>query len=40
MTVEWGGQPRKQALAQEDSWQSILKFLSTKLAAANLTSRL
>lgn len=40
MTVEWGGQPREQALAQEDSWQSILKFLSTKLAAANLTSRL
>lgn len=40
MTVEWGGQPREQALAQEDSWQSILKFLSTKLAAANLTSHL
>ena len=40
MTAAWGGQPRQQALAQEDSWQSILKFFSTKLAAANLTSRL
>lgn len=40
MTVAWGGQPREQALAQENSWESILKFLSIKLAAGNLTSHL
>lgn len=40
MSVEWGGQPREQALAQEDSWRCILKFFSTKLVVANQKSRL
>lgn len=38
--VEWGGQPQEQALAQEDSWQHILRFFATKLSLANQKSHL
>lgn len=40
MCVEWGGEPRQQAFAQEDSWRHILKFFSDKLSLTNQKSRL
>lgn len=40
MSVEWGGQPREHALAQEDSWKHILNFFSKTLSVANRKSSL
>ena len=40
LSVEWGGQLREHALAQEDSWKHILNFFSLKLSLANNQSRL
>lgn len=40
MSIEWGGNPRQHAMAQEDSWKHILNFFSIKLAFASYSSRL
>ena len=40
MLVEWGGESREHACAQEDSWKQILNFFSTKLSFPNQKSRL
>lgn len=40
MLVEWGGEPREHACAQEDSWKQILNFFSTKLSFPDQKSRL
>lgn len=40
MCVEWGGEPRQQAFAQEDSWKHILNFFANNLSLKNKKSRL
>lgn len=40
MCCEWGGEPRQQAFAQEDSWKHILNFFADNLSLKNKKSRL